>query len=71
MNFNSDMSLMKSFYFLPEHRSYLQFRMEASNIFNIRGFGPYNTTIGSKYFGMITAAGNTERSIQMSARIVF
>jgi hypothetical protein len=45
--------------------------MEATNFFNIRGYGAYNTTIGNRYFGMITAAGNTERSIQMSARIVF
>lgn len=71
MNINYDMSLMKSFYFTTEHRSYFQLRMEATNFFNIRGFGTYNTTIGSKYFGMITAAGNTARAIQASARIVF
>jgi hypothetical protein len=71
MNFNYDMSLMKSFPFTAENRSYLQFRMEATNFFNIRGYGAYNTTIGNRYFGMITAAGNTERSIQMSARIIF
>lgn len=71
MNMNYDLSLMKSFYFTTENRSYLQFRMEAGNFFNIRGFGGYNTTIGNRYFGMITGAGNAARTIQMSARIVF
>lgn len=51
---------MKKFFFTGEGKRYLQFRMEGSNIFKISGFGRYNT-----------GAGNTERRIQMSARIVF
>ena len=70
-SYQYDMSLMKAFYFTEEGKQYLQFRMEGRNFFNIRGFGAYNTTIGTRYFGMITAAGQSPRSIQMSARIVF
>ncbi|MDZ4796976.1 MAG: TonB-dependent receptor, partial [Bryobacteraceae bacterium] len=68
---NYDLSLMKAFYFSSERKQYLQLRMEGTNIFNIRGFGSYNTKIGTRDFGLITAPGNTERRIQMSARIVF
>src|SRR5262249_51805228 len=70
-NMNYDLSLMKAFYFSEDRGRYLQFRMEGANIFNIRGFGSYNTTIGSSDFGLITGAGNVERKIQASARIIF
>lgn len=70
-NYNYDMSLMKAFFFDGERKRYLQFRMEGRNIFNIRGFGNYNLTIGTADFGLITSPGNTERQIQMSARFVF
>jgi hypothetical protein len=68
-NFNTDLSLMKKFS-LGESR-FIQIRGEASNAFNIRGYGPYNTTVGADGFGLITSAGNTERRLQLSARIVF
>ena len=71
-SWGTDVSLMKSFYLTADDRSYLQFRMEGRNFFNIRGFGNYNTTIGTKYFGMITDAGaEGPRTIQMSLRLVF
>ena len=70
-NYNYDVSMMKSFYLTPERGTYLQLRLESSNFFNIRGFGNYNTTIGTRYFGMITDAGNSPRNIQMSMRLVF
>lgn len=50
---------------------FLQLRMEAVNALNQRAFGPYNTTMGTPYFGLITTAGNVERRMQVSARIVF
>jgi hypothetical protein len=67
----TDLSLMKNFYLGTEQTRYLQIRGEAQNALNIRGFGSYNTTFGSPYFGLITDAGNTPRSIQVSARIIF
>jgi len=70
-SYSYDMSLMKAFYFNEDGRRYLQIRMEGTNFFNIRGFGRYNTSIGTAYFGTITAAGQNPRNIQMSARIVF
>jgi hypothetical protein len=70
-SYQYDMSLMKAFYFTAEGKQYLQLRMEGRNFFNIRGFGNYTTTIGTRYFGMITSAGQSPRSIQISARIVF
>ncbi len=70
-NTQTDASLMKRFAISKEGRVFLQFRAEAQNVFNIRGFGTYNTKIGDPGFGLITSAGNTERHMQLSARIVF
>ena len=66
----TDVSLMKKFRLWSE-ASFLQIRLEAENAFNQRGFGQYNTTIGTPDFGLITTAGNVERRMQVSARIVF
>jgi hypothetical protein len=66
----TDLSLMKNFYLHSETR-YLQIRAEGQNAFNIRGFGTYNSDLGTPYFGLITNAGNSPRSIQLSARIIF
>jgi len=71
LRYNYDMSLMKSFYFTDSTQRYVQVRMEGTNFFNVRGFGLYNTTIGTPFFGLITSAGNQERRIQLSARIIF
>jgi len=65
------MSLMKSFKLNSDGRRYLQFRMEGNNILNMRGYGPYNTQIGTLDFGLITSPGLPARTIQMSARILF
>ncbi len=69
-NFNTDLSLMKRF-MLPGEGHFLQIRGEASNAFNIRGFGSYGTTVGADNFGIIQSAGNVERRMQISARLVF
>lgn len=68
-NFNYDASLLKNFKFTE--RSYLQLRLEAENVLNIRGLGGYNTTFGDAYFGYITGAGNDPRRMQISGRIYF
>ena len=67
--YQMDLSLMKNFYFLETR--YVQFRAEAQNALNIRGSGPYTSLIGDARYGLITAAGNVERQIQLSARINF
>ncbi len=67
--FNYDASLMKRFNF-TEH-AYLQLRVEAQNLFNVRGLGGYDTTFGDAHFGYITAAGNTPRIMQVSGRVFF
>jgi hypothetical protein len=66
-----DMSLMKAFRFSSDGKRYVQFRMEGNNILNQRGFGAYNTQIGTLDFGLITGPGQPERTIQMSIRILF
>ena len=67
-----DMSLMKAFPFTTDGNKYIQFRLEGSNIFNIRGWGNYNTSIGTNDFGLITSAGPYgPRTIQVSGRFVF
>jgi hypothetical protein len=69
--YDYDMSLMKAFYLSGDNRRYLQVRMEGTNFLNARGFGNYNTSINTTYFGMITSAGQSPRNIQISARLVF
>lgn len=71
-SWDHDLSLMKRFpFFSRDGERYLQFRVEADNVFNMRGFGDYNTQVGSGDFGYITGARYTERRIQVSARFVF
>jgi hypothetical protein len=67
--YQMDISLMKNFR-LTEAR-YFQFRAEAQNAFNVRGFGPYNVSIGTPNYGLITTAGNQARQIQLSLRFNF
>jgi hypothetical protein len=64
-----DLALMKNFP-LGGARN-IQVRAEAQNVFNIRGFGPYNSQIGNVNYGLITTAGNGPRQIQLSARLTF
>jgi len=64
-----DASLMKRF--MLKESSYLEMRVEAQNVFNIRGLGAYDTTFGDAHFGYITGAGNTPRILQVSGRILF
>jgi hypothetical protein len=66
-----DMSLMKAFKLNGDGRRYVQFRLEGNNILNMRGYGPYNTQIGTLDFGLITTPGLPSRTIQMSARFLF
>jgi hypothetical protein len=66
-----DLSLMKDFPLSHEGSRFLELRMEGLNIFNIRGFGQYNAQVGNSNFGLITAAGNHERNIQVSMRLIF
>jgi hypothetical protein len=70
-NTQTNLSLMKDFYLFSEQKRYLQVRAEAQNAFNIRGFGRYDTQLGTPYFGLIQGAGNQERRIQLSARFIF
>jgi hypothetical protein len=65
----TDLSLMKGFTLTESVR--LQFRSEFQNAFNIRGYGPYNSTIGDLQFGLIRTAGNAPRQIQLSLRLLF
>jgi hypothetical protein len=64
-----DLALMKNFT-VGGSRT-VQFRAEAQNLFNTRGFGPYNSNIGNANYGLITSAGNAPRQIQLSGRLNF
>jgi Carboxypeptidase regulatory-like domain/TonB-dependent Receptor Plug Domain len=72
-SFGHDLSLAKKFpLFSADGSRFLQFRMEAFNLFNMRGFGDYNTDPRDNLrFGLITGPRYTERRVQVSARIVF
>jgi hypothetical protein len=61
-------------YCLSEYRNPGNYQMDMSlmkNAWNIRGFGTYQTSIGSADYGLIRAAGNDQRQIQLSARFGF
>jgi hypothetical protein len=71
-SFSHDISLMKKFpIFSEDGTRYLQVRMEGQNIFNMRGYGDYNTQIGNPSYGLITGSRYAPRQIQVSARFVF
>jgi len=71
-NSKTDFSLMKKFPIGSEGSRYFQLRLEAHNAFNQRGWGSYNTTIGSPYFGLIQSAGPYgPRLMQISGRLFF
>jgi outer membrane receptor protein involved in Fe transport len=70
-SFYHDLSLMKSFPIFGESR-YLQIRLEARNLFNMRGFGDYNTNPADpNTFGLITRSRYDPRIMQISGRFVF
>ena len=66
-----DASLMKNFSIAREGKIYLQLRVEAQNVLNIRGLGNYNTGIGGADFGLITNSAQDPRQMQVSARLFF
>jgi hypothetical protein len=66
-----DASLMKNFAIAREGKIYLQLRVEAQNVLNIRGLGNYNTGIGGADFGLITNSAEDPRQMQISARFFF
>jgi hypothetical protein len=69
---NDDISLMKRFTFTSDGRVYLQVRAEAFNVFNRMQLDQYDTNMGSVRFGLVTQAiPNTERRMQLSARLVW
>jgi hypothetical protein len=75
--FSNDLSLGKKFpLFSKDGARFLQFRLEAQNLLNMRGFGNYITNPRGPDFGLMVISSqanlyNRERRIQMSARIVF
>lgn len=78
--FSHDLSLMKRFRVFSESR-YLQLRVEAENILNMRGFGDIDANPDSRTFGLITGPASSvgfgqglrfdARRLQVSARFVF
>lgn len=62
---------MKNFGIAREGKIYLQLRAEASNVFNMRGLGTYNTTWDSAGFGLIQNSAQNPRHMKISARLFF
>jgi hypothetical protein len=65
---NWDMSFFRDFPI--GERLKLQYRLDASNIFNHTVLTSVNTTVTSSGFGIITGTGNP-RILQMALRILF
>ncbi len=71
-SWNSNLSILKNFpIFSADGSRYLQFRMEALNIFNHPGYGGYDANVSDGNFGLITGTANTERHIQLALKFVF
>ena len=71
-SWNSNLSILKSFpLFSSDGKRYLQFRMEALNIFNHPGFGTYDANVSDGNFGLITGTANLERHMQLALKLVF
>lgn len=68
--FNTDMSLVKNFPFLPRESSRVQFRADVFDLFNRAPFNNPTTSLSSSLFGKITSAGNS-RQIQLALRLDF
>jgi hypothetical protein len=69
----TDMSFMKAFPIRGEGR-YVQVRAEAANVFNQRGMPNFVTDPRSADYGLAnleTGLNQTQRTMQMSARIIF
>jgi Carboxypeptidase regulatory-like domain len=68
-----DLSLLKRFpVFSKDGTRYLQFRMEAQNLLNMRGYADLNVDPRQPtFFGHITSARYEPRHIQMSLKFVF
>jgi len=70
--FSSDVSMMKKFPFTSDGDRFFQLRLEASNLFNHPWLRDYETNLKQdQTFGRITGVRNTERRLQVSAKIVF
>jgi hypothetical protein len=70
--FSSDISMMKKFAFTSEGNRFFQLRLEGSNLFNHPWLGDYQTNLKQdQTFGRIINIRNTERRLQVSAKIVF
>jgi hypothetical protein len=71
-SWNSNLSILKNFpIFSADGSRYLQFRMEALNIFNHPGYGNYDANVSDGNFGLITGTANTSRQIQLALKFVF
>jgi len=71
-SWNSNLSVLKNFpLFSSDGKRYLQFRMEALNIFNHPGLGNYDAGLNDSNFGYITGTANQERHIQLALKLVF
>lgn len=69
-SFNTDMSLVKNFPFLPLEASRIQLRADFFNVFNNVNFNSPTTSLSSSLFGKITSAQNA-RQIQLAVRLSF
>jgi hypothetical protein len=66
---NVDLTVSKNFHF--SERTYLQFRTEFFNAFNMVSFGNPNRDTSSSQFGFINAQANTPRVIQFGLKFYF
>ncbi len=69
--FDTDISAVKNFPFLPRENSRVQFRADIFNLFNRAAFNnPATSLASSTTFGKITSAGNA-RQLQLALRLEF
>jgi hypothetical protein len=68
--FDTDISAVKNFPFLPREGSKVQFRADVFNLFNNVPFNNPTASSVSSTFGRITSAGNAKQ-VQLALRLEF
>jgi hypothetical protein len=69
--FSTDATMFKNFYFSESRQRYVNFRLEALNIFNHPNFGPVDNNPDSPTFGGIRGKTGDARVMQVGIRLFF
>ena len=70
-NWNSNLSVMKSFPISKDAARYFQLRLDGDNFLNHPGYGQYDENTSDHTYGYINGQANNQRTVQIGGRLVF